>query len=970
MLALAVGLGYDFRRTLVDFTRYRSRAVSKHHLLLVDGDPSSLTVLEVSLRMAGFVVSAVSTGREGLEQIQQAIPDVIICETTLPDMDGFEFCRRVKAVPDHADAALVFLTSDAQIDRKIQGLALGADDYLTKPVALKEIVARLMLLLEKKQRSRIEDSRDGKGRFAGSLDDLGVVDLIQTVENKGKTGVVQLASEGHVGAIYFRDGRIVDAEAGAQVAEDAIYRLLTWSKGTFEVIFRTIRRKDAIVLSTQALLLEGMRRLDEWNRLREQLPPLDRRVAIDPDELVERLGEIPDESNSVLRAIDGRKTIMEIVDAAQIGDLECLQVIARLYFEGLLHEASAMPGASAGRDTPVSSGEPRGADLMPSAAPGASAVEEVPKVPAWAVSSVLFEEISDHDLSGWDLASETHGGEALPTLSPPVVMPSSPPAAPIAEIEEPNPVAALKAVDWSGESSSGVGKAFRPSGLAKIDAAVAAAQAISPELVASEPAPASSSKVNQELIQVFGSRPDIRPAVDSQEEARRNAAAFSAALQAPGTPRSGDTDRSVRETVQGYAPPLAPLIAGNANEPIEPRRKVATAPPPLPGVEPIELRRKAPTAPPGVMAGEMRSRGTTAPPPLPGVEPIELRRKAPTAPPGVMAGEMRSRGTTAPPPLPGVEPIELRRKAPTAPVPQVVTGETRRRATTVPPPVPQAVTGETGRRATTVPPPLHKKEWPQPPAVEIDQTMIVGEAGARAEKTAPARYVEERLRVGDSTDRINIIGRRRGSLLLWIGAAVVVIGGVGIWQLTRPGVRAGQARSADAALVSPRAGQAGSAAIATLADAGPGRDAPALAGAAADAQAAATRDAAAPIPPKPNTPGFREYRDAAQEALDDNDNAAALELAEESLAAKPNARAYLIKADALRRMSRVEEALQAVEEGVAMDPRYAKAWELKGRILWGARRHGDARQAYGIFLKLEPEGATADKVRAILESSP
>ena len=102
-----------------------------------------------------------------------------------------------------------------------------------------------------------------------------VVDVIQTIEVSRKSGVIQFSAEdGRQATIYFRDGKVIDAEAGTLQGEDAVYRLLTWNEGEFEVVFRTVRRQESIDSSTQALLMEGMRRLDEWGRLLEQLPPL------------------------------------------------------------------------------------------------------------------------------------------------------------------------------------------------------------------------------------------------------------------------------------------------------------------------------------------------------------------------------------------------------------------------------------------------------------------------------------------------------------------------------------------------------------------------------------------------------------------------------------------------------------------------------------------------------------------------
>ena len=103
-------------------------------------------------------------------------------------------------------------------------------------------------------------------------------------------------------------------------------------------MFRNVRRRDVITMSSQALLMEGMRRLDEWGRLSEQLPSLETRFEVDAKELSARLGDIPDEHNAILRLFDTRRNVMQVIDASDFGDLECLEVIAKLYFEGLLLE--------------------------------------------------------------------------------------------------------------------------------------------------------------------------------------------------------------------------------------------------------------------------------------------------------------------------------------------------------------------------------------------------------------------------------------------------------------------------------------------------------------------------------------------------------------------------------------------------------------------------------------------------------
>src|SRR5690606_13454632 len=97
-------------------------AMSKCSLLLVDGDARSLRVLEVSLKKAGFLVTTAVTGRDALEKVKVARPDLIVSDTEMPEMDGFELCRALKGDPDLASIPIIFLTGQTSIEHKIRGL--------------------------------------------------------------------------------------------------------------------------------------------------------------------------------------------------------------------------------------------------------------------------------------------------------------------------------------------------------------------------------------------------------------------------------------------------------------------------------------------------------------------------------------------------------------------------------------------------------------------------------------------------------------------------------------------------------------------------------------------------------------------------------------------------------------------------------------------------------------------------------
>jgi len=313
--------------------------VAKQKLLLVDADPRSVRVLEVSLKKAGYSVTTATDGLDALAKIESLTPDLVLSDTRLPKLDGYTLVRKLKERPEWASIPIVFLTSQKSIEDKIRGLELGVEDYLTKPIFVRELIARVNLLLARRTQENIATTRgtsSGRTRFAGSTSDMAVVDLLQTFEVSRKSGVVHLRSGGQEGHVYFRDGKVVDAELGRLRGEEAIYRALIWNEATFEVEFRAVANEDVIGGSTQAILMEGMRRVDEWGRLCEQLPPLTTVFEIDHGQLLERLNEIPDELNGILRLFDGKRTLSDVVDDSPFEDLSTLSTITKLYFEGLL----------------------------------------------------------------------------------------------------------------------------------------------------------------------------------------------------------------------------------------------------------------------------------------------------------------------------------------------------------------------------------------------------------------------------------------------------------------------------------------------------------------------------------------------------------------------------------------------------------------------------------------------------------
>ncbi|AKV03084.1 two-component response regulator [Labilithrix luteola] len=313
--------------------------MAKKKILLVDADQRSLRVLEVSLRKAGYNLTCVHDGQSALDVVEHQQPDLVICDTKLPKLDGYGFVRRLKDHPDWAHIPVIFLASQRSVEDKIRGLELGVEDYLTKPIFVRELLARVNVVLARRTQESLAAKPSSallKTRFSGSIADMTVIDLLQTFEISRKSGTITFKSGSRLGYVWFRDGKVIDAEVGGLRGEEAVYRLLVWSEADFEVDFGNIDREDVVETQTSALVMEGMRRADEWGRLIEQIPPLAGIFEVDSERLVDRLSEIPDELNGILRLLDGRRTLAEVVDESPFEDLSTLTTLSKLYFEGLL----------------------------------------------------------------------------------------------------------------------------------------------------------------------------------------------------------------------------------------------------------------------------------------------------------------------------------------------------------------------------------------------------------------------------------------------------------------------------------------------------------------------------------------------------------------------------------------------------------------------------------------------------------
>jgi DNA-binding response OmpR family regulator len=122
--------------------------VKKTTILAADDDPQLLRLVTRNLEFEGYEVLSASDGQQAFEQIESHVPDLVLLDVMMPKMDGFTVCHRVR---EFSSVPIIIVTARGQDQDKVRGLDLGADDYLTKPFSVEELLARVRAVLRRTQ---------------------------------------------------------------------------------------------------------------------------------------------------------------------------------------------------------------------------------------------------------------------------------------------------------------------------------------------------------------------------------------------------------------------------------------------------------------------------------------------------------------------------------------------------------------------------------------------------------------------------------------------------------------------------------------------------------------------------------------------------------------------------------------------------------------------------------------------------
>ena len=206
--------------------------------------------------------------------------------------------------------------------------------------------------------------------FQGSIQELPVPDIIQLVSVSGKTGVFMLVRGAERGFIFLKNGRIVHAELGGLVGEEAVYALAIWSTGDFQ--FTPGKEVETVTIdkTNTSLLMEAARRLDEWKVLARKIPGVDYIPVLKTRDQGEPVTLSPPEWNLIIR-IDGNKTVEELARATSSNSFDTAKVLYGLVTADLIQmrPREAAPRPASVSAVPAAASAPKPAGPSPARTP-------------------------------------------------------------------------------------------------------------------------------------------------------------------------------------------------------------------------------------------------------------------------------------------------------------------------------------------------------------------------------------------------------------------------------------------------------------------------------------------------------------------------------------------------------------------------------------------------------------------------
>ena len=234
-------------------------------VLLVDDNPMVLGMLRDALTPLAKVTTAGDSADALLKAVDDA-PDLLVSDYRMPGMDGRQLVEKLRSRSSTAAISVILLATKSDISEKLSVQDHTADDFVEKPFFLREATQRIKRVIDKIALEKMSKSTSSDGTVRGSLAQMNVIDLVQSLEMGRKSCLLTLTLDDDTCEMYFSEGQVTHAVYGSLTGDAAVFKVLRWTGGNFQINFEAKTKQQSTTLNTQGLLMEGLRLLDESRR--------------------------------------------------------------------------------------------------------------------------------------------------------------------------------------------------------------------------------------------------------------------------------------------------------------------------------------------------------------------------------------------------------------------------------------------------------------------------------------------------------------------------------------------------------------------------------------------------------------------------------------------------------------------------------------------------------------------------------
>jgi CheY-like chemotaxis protein len=236
-------------------------------LLLADDNPLVRDLIHKGMDPFCEVIVA-ADGADALLKVIDDPPDAILCDYKMPGLDGRQLFEKLRGREATRHIPFLFMASRGDIEERLRPLVDGVEEFIAKPFLIKDLVRITKKVVDRLHLEKLQKRASRPGVIQGRLEEMSMIDLMQSLEMGQKSCRLIVHHNGQQGELYFAGGQCRDAKVGKIEGDDAVYNVVLWTAGDFEIDFNAANAstRTTTTRNTTGLLMEAMRLMDEANR--------------------------------------------------------------------------------------------------------------------------------------------------------------------------------------------------------------------------------------------------------------------------------------------------------------------------------------------------------------------------------------------------------------------------------------------------------------------------------------------------------------------------------------------------------------------------------------------------------------------------------------------------------------------------------------------------------------------------------